>query len=102
MNRANPLTGLSAFAFCVGLARTWARPAAAIPVPARSTWMSPWIRRLSMSAWFTFMLRMIWLANWLAFGSVAGFQLGLGTRVSCLFSVWLLNMYGPVDSGCSW
>ncbi len=87
MNRANPLTGLSELALSVGLARTWARPAAARPVPAESTWMSPWISRLSMSAWFTFRFTMIWLASCLAFGSVAGFHCGFGTRVSCLFSV---------------
>jgi N-terminal domain of ribose phosphate pyrophosphokinase len=69
------------------LASTWARPAAARPVPAESTSMSPWISRLSMSAWFTFRFTMIWLASCLALGSVAGFHCGLGTKISCLFSV---------------
>ena len=55
-----------------------------------------------MSLAFMFMVTVILLTSCLAFGSVAGFQCGLGTSVSCLFS-WLdWNMYGPTDIGCSW
>ena len=39
-----------------------------------------------MSFAFMFRLMTILLASCLAFGSVAAFQYGFGTRVSCLFS----------------
>src|SRR5712691_1922831 len=86
MNRKNPLIGLSAFALRVGLDKTLACPAAATPVPEESMPMSPASSRLSMSAWLTFRLTMILLAVCLATASVAGFQFGFGTSVSCLFS----------------
>ena len=86
MNHARPVIGLSALAFSVGLDRILAWAAAATPVPCASTSRSPASSRLSMSAWFTFRLTMILAGSWLAFGSVAGFQSGFGTSVSCLLS----------------
>src|ERR1700722_2311003 len=87
MNRANPLSGLSAWALSAGLDKILACDDDATPWPCASTSIWPASSPLSMSAWFTFTFMTIWLGSWLAFGSVAGFQSGLGTRVSRLFSV---------------
>src|SRR3984893_19254764 len=87
MKRANPLNGLSAWALSAGLDRILACDDDATPWPCASTSISPASSPLSMSAWFTFRLMTIWLGSCLAFGSVAGFQSGFGTKVSCLFSV---------------
>src|SRR6202451_2434921 len=87
MNRATPLSGLSAWALSAGLGKIRACADDATPWPCASTSISPASSPLSMLACFTFRVMTIWLGNCLAFGSVAGFQSGLGTRTSLL--LWL-------------
>src|SRR6516162_269237 len=83
----NPLTGSSDCALSEGVVKIFARAAACTPVPGRSTWMSPASSRLSTSFGFTLKVSVILLGSWLALGSVAGFQCGFGTSVSCLL-IW--------------
>ena len=82
----NPFTGSSELAFSVCEDKIRVRAAACTPLPLWSIWMSPASSRLSMSLSFIFMVMVILLTSCLAFGSVAAFQCGLGTSVSCLFS----------------
>src|ERR1700678_1605250 len=86
-NRANPLIGLSASALSVELDKIFAWAAGPTPAPYASMSALLAIRSLSRSAWFTLRFTSIWVAFCLAFGSVAGFQFGLSTRTSVLFSV---------------
>ena len=85
-NQVNPASGSSDWALSEGVDRILDRAAAWTPVPAASTWRSPASSRLSMSFAFMFIVIVILLASWLAFGSVDAFQYGFGTSMSCLFS----------------